>query len=425
MLDFLCSISQAGITPRLGDDDGGRVFDPRRNRAEHLLDPLATGSVLFHRADWKIAVGNLCAERLWLLGPQAGAECDSVRRCPPRACHFPESGFYVMAGGDRHPQQLVIDAGPQGEGNSGHGHSDALSIHLSIAGQEWLTDPGTFSYLEGEHTREAFRSTAAHNTLQVDGASQAVPTGPFSWTQLPDVHADIWEVGQLCAFFQGHHTGYARFPSPVIHRRSIFYRSSLFWLVRDVAEGQGEHQLDLSWHMAPGVRLDEPTDGAYLFQKDNGSRLALLSTAAEKWSPEVISGRYSAAYGREEPVPVLCFSIKTELPCGLTTLILPRDDERDRLGRLMDLTRTARTQGLYSCAYYEIGTTHQWIFSDDNTRWELGDLVSDARLAYCLFDETKRLRQFAIVGGSFFEIGGRSLFKSSKFVSIYEWQDDS
>ena len=371
MLDFLCSVSQAGIVPRFGDDDGGRVFDPRRNRAEHLLDPLATGCILFHRDDWKIRVGNLRAETLWLLGPRAIAEYDQIAigLGVVRALHFPESGFYVMAGGDRHSQQLVIDAGPQGEGNSGHGHADALSVHLSIAGQEWLTDPGTFSYLEGEHTREAFRSTAAHNTLQVDGASQAVPTGPFSWVQLPDVHADTWKVGQMCALFEGHHTGYAHLPNPVIHRRAIFYLNSLFWLVRDVAEGEGEHQLDLSWHVAAGVHLEERTGGAFLFQKNNGLGLALLWTETEKWLPEIISGRVSAAYGGQESVPVLRFSIKTALPCGFTTLILPQNEKQERLGRLLDLTQTSRTQRLYSCAYYEIGNTHQWVFSDDNARW--------------------------------------------------------
>ena len=33
MLDALCLLGRAGLAPTLGDDDGGRVFDPRRNRA--------------------------------------------------------------------------------------------------------------------------------------------------------------------------------------------------------------------------------------------------------------------------------------------------------------------------------------------------------------------------------------------------------
>jgi hypothetical protein len=426
MLDFLCCISQAGIVPRFGDDDGGRVFNPRRNRAEHLLDPLATGSILFQRSDWKTPATHLSAETLWLLGRHSAQEYDGVdvHLHSARSVYFPESGFYVMAAGVGHSQQLVIDAGPQGEGNSGHGHADALSMHLSIAGQEWLSDPGTFSYLEGEHTREAFRSTAAHNTLQVDGESQAVPTGPFSWSELPDTHADIWEVGRMCVFFEGHHTGYTRLPDPVIHRRSVFYLNSFFWLVRDVAEGRGEHQLDLSWHAAPGVHLEERAGRAFMLQR-NGSSLALLSTSTKNWSAEVISGGFSAGYGHQEPVPVLRFSIRTELPCGLTTLILPLNGKQERLGRLLDLTPATGTPGVYSCAYCEIENTYQWFFSDNNIRWHLEGLASDARFVYCLFDKAKRLRQFVICGGSFLEIGGRSVFESPKLVPIYEWQEEA
>ena len=53
MLTALSLLGRGGAPPRFGDDDGGRLFDPRRNRGEHLLDPLSTGAILFHRADYK------------------------------------------------------------------------------------------------------------------------------------------------------------------------------------------------------------------------------------------------------------------------------------------------------------------------------------------------------------------------------------
>jgi len=42
MLGVISAMGQAGPLPRFGDDDGGRLFDSRRNRLMHLLDPLAT-----------------------------------------------------------------------------------------------------------------------------------------------------------------------------------------------------------------------------------------------------------------------------------------------------------------------------------------------------------------------------------------------
>ena len=82
MLDFLATLAQGGIPPRLGDDDGGRLFDPLRNRAEHLLDPLATGAVLFQRPDWKTVAAGAREETLWLMGLQGLAQFDSLAEEP-------------------------------------------------------------------------------------------------------------------------------------------------------------------------------------------------------------------------------------------------------------------------------------------------------------------------------------------------------
>ena len=79
MLDALLLLGRASAPPRLGDDDGGRLFDPRRNRSEHLLDPLATGAVLFRRGDFKGVAGELREETIWLLGEQGVAEWDRLR----------------------------------------------------------------------------------------------------------------------------------------------------------------------------------------------------------------------------------------------------------------------------------------------------------------------------------------------------------
>ena len=426
MLAFLCGISQAGVVPRFGDDDGGRVFDPRRNLSEHLLDPLATGAALFGRSDWAQAAGGLNPEGLWLLGRGAATAFDRLA-AGERKVHSigsAESGVYVMAGCGKICEQLVIDAGPQGQGQGGHGHADALSVHLSIAGQEWLTDPGTFSYLEGEARRERFRSTAAHNTLQIDGQSQALPTGPFSWTNLPSVYTDFWKAGQESAFFEGHHTGYVRLPNPVIHRRSIFYLRSQFWLVRDVAEGAGVHELDLFWHLAPHISCEERSNNSFLFRAPNGAGLALQSTEGNHWSTRIVPGEYSAAYGRKEAAMVLQSSIQAAVPCSFTTLIFAYDPNKLALGRFVDLTAQTEGQAIYGCAYQAPSNTHQWIFSNGTSPWRVGELASDARFLYCRF-RRERLAQWILFGGSFVDMAGQALFESPEQVAMYEWQDDS
>ena len=103
------------------------------------------------------------------------------------------SGIYVLAGDSR--QQMVIDAGHQGAMTAGHGHADALSVCLNSAGQPVLIDPGTCAYVPANRERHAFRATAAHNTLEVDGISQATPRGPFGWRRLPETYVDAWVTG--------------------------------------------------------------------------------------------------------------------------------------------------------------------------------------------------------------------------------------
>ena len=50
MLDVVAALAQAGPAEGFGDDDGGRVWNPRRNRTEHMTDPLALGAMMYRKA---------------------------------------------------------------------------------------------------------------------------------------------------------------------------------------------------------------------------------------------------------------------------------------------------------------------------------------------------------------------------------------
>ena len=147
MLDVLLLLGRGGVVPHLGDDDGGRWFDPARNRPEHLIDPLATGAVLFHRGDFKTRARDLREETIWLLGEQGVAEWDRLSAQPlaMKSTNLQTAGLYLLAN-STNSSQLVIRAGLQGTGSGGHSHADALSICLQSQGRALLIDPGTFEY---------------------------------------------------------------------------------------------------------------------------------------------------------------------------------------------------------------------------------------------------------------------------------------
>src|SRR5699024_7856348 len=68
--------------------------------------------------------------------------------------------------------ELLADVGDIGPDYVlGHAHSDTFSFLLRIGGQEVITDTGTSTY-ENNRRRQMERSTAAHNTVMVDGKEQ-------------------------------------------------------------------------------------------------------------------------------------------------------------------------------------------------------------------------------------------------------------
>lgn len=82
---------------------------------------------------------------------------------------FPDSGFYIFTTG---PWKLIVDAGQPGPDYiPGHSHCDSMSFELFRDGQPVLVNCGTYAYQCKE--RPYFRSTEAHNTVQIAGVEQS------------------------------------------------------------------------------------------------------------------------------------------------------------------------------------------------------------------------------------------------------------
>ena len=116
----------------------------------------------------------------------------------------------------------MADAGPLGYRSiAAHGHADALSFTLSVGGEEFLIDPGTYAYHTQERWRRYFRGTAAHNTVRIDGLDQSVPGGNFMWLRHARSACSLWLSSTEQDSFEGWHDGYMRLEDPVKHRRLI------------------------------------------------------------------------------------------------------------------------------------------------------------------------------------------------------------
>lgn len=88
---------------------------------------------------------------------------------PTRSASLPDSGYYFLEKG---PWRLIVDAGATGPDYiPGHAHCDAMSFELYRNGQPVLVNSGTYAYQCSQ--RHWFRSTEAHNTVQISGVDQS------------------------------------------------------------------------------------------------------------------------------------------------------------------------------------------------------------------------------------------------------------
>jgi Heparinase II/III-like protein/Heparinase II/III N-terminus len=413
MLEALCLLGRAGSPPRLGDDDGGRVFDPARNRGEHLLDPLSTGAVLFGRADFKSVAGQLREETLWLLGQPGAEQFDRLAAETPttNSSALPAAGLYLMSA-DGGKRQLVIDTGAQGASTAGHGHADALSIAVNSNGHPLLIDPGTCEYIGSE--RNIFRGTRSHNTLVVDDTDQAEVKGPFAWSKLPSVRADGWINGSTFDLFVASHGGYRRLELPVVHHRWVFSLKSEFWLVRDIAKGRGQHQLDIFWHLDPDLSLREGSAETFL-DAEGQAGLRILA-AGDGWLRRLAPTWWSPAYGVKKPAKILQFSRMATLPTEFVTLLVPVT-ENSGLPE-SEFTRfepQSAFEPLCRYAYSTTGKEHGIIFASREP-WSSGEWSSDAEFLY--WGRTRGSRDWSIImcNGSYLEFEGERLFSCSRRV---------
>ena len=421
MLSALFLLGRVGTPPRFGDDDGGRLFDPRRNRAEHLLDPLATGAILFNRGDFKLAAQQLREETIWLLGPQGVRQWDDLETQPMdlSSVALGSAGFYTMPS-SKPAVQLVMDCGPLGVQSGGHGHADALSLTLHARRAELLIDPGTCEYAGERDDRRLFRGTAMHNTVRVDGADQAEPATAFSWRRLTEARVEEWIQGTDFDLLIASHDGYERLPCPVQHRRSVLSLRNGIYLVRDVVAGQGSHRIEVSWHLGQDVQLVE--DGLYRVRgASNG--MALLPVTGHGWAEQVSKQPWSPAYGQKSSATVLTFSITSALPREFCTLLVTLDEALNVPGKFTRIS--GQTDGSGVVGYQFSGDEEfSCFFGERGKPWQHGVVSSDAEFVCWVRSREDAKQELILVNGTHAGVGGGLILTFKRRVSWGELKVD-
>lgn len=177
MTEFVAdSTDDFGKTMEFGDSDEGKILDLNGEVENHyqyvlnlmgcLLDRRYTDTAWHENLEW------IVPEKL---------RTEKERYTPGLVCSRKQGGYTFLRSEDRRVL-IGIDHADLGYGSiAAHGHADALSFQLFIDGQPVFVDSGTYNYHFTPEDRNYFRSTAAHNTVMVDGQEQSEMLGPFIW----------------------------------------------------------------------------------------------------------------------------------------------------------------------------------------------------------------------------------------------------
>jgi uncharacterized heparinase superfamily protein len=237
---------------------------------------------------------------------------------------FPGSGYYVCRQAD---DMMIIDCGPIGpDYQPGHAHCDTLSYELVIDGRRVVVDSGVFDY-EPSSERAYARSTRAHNTVMVDDEEQSEMWGVFRVARRArPLRAEIVKTANESLLFEGAHDGYMRLKGKPIHKRHISYDGHGNWVITDVLEGKGTHQMESFVHLHPDCSITQSVAMSYRIEW-NGEPVATIE-ALNPCQMRIESGCYFPEFGLSRKNPVIAFSCSGEVPLQLSYRIQKARDRQ-------------------------------------------------------------------------------------------------
>jgi Heparinase II/III-like protein len=153
-----------------------------------------------------------------------------------------------------------------------HRHADDFSFEWFEHGRKILSGGGKYAYTRVEW-QSYFKSTRAHNTIEVDGLD-------FS-TRQKDAYGDAVTVAEqtsegITVIMQVYHD---QPDLQVGHRREIYYRPGEELRIKDTV-GSSRPRVYVQWHHF--ARADELSGADGRFQLDDGGMRVALETSTER-----------------------------------------------------------------------------------------------------------------------------------------------
>ncbi|MBV8398055.1 MAG: alginate lyase family protein [Acetobacteraceae bacterium] len=325
-------------TARQGDSDNGRALVVEPASPSSAIATLRICGAVLGPASWwpKLSTNSLSAR---LLASLPESRDLTKGRASRRPNHFPQAGTWILR--DPEPGHDEIwcrfDAGPHGFlSTAAHAHADSLSFELRVGGRPLLVDCGTYCYHGEGPWRDYFRSTIAHNTLELNGRDQADAGGPFLWLTQPRTtlaKSSGLDDGEF-ATVQASHDGYRR-QGAIHHRKVVLDRRARTLELSDWIEGDAPLAGRLAFNLHPDVSCELGETEARLGYRTGLPPLTAvlelpseLNWRAHRGQTNPILGWYSPVFGQKTPSILLIGSGKIAPGTLLRTRISLGDDRR-------------------------------------------------------------------------------------------------
>lgn len=229
MCEFVSDLSGInGNVPNIGDDDDGKILDLAIEKHNYYKYVLQFCSILLNKnyTDFHSISKNL----YFLFTTQEISKKRELYNNDYSKC-YREGGYSILKYKDSTSERLMtIDHAELGFGEiAAHGHADALSITLSVDGEDIIIDPGTYIYHTDINSRDYFRKTINHNTIQINNRNQSEMRGPFLWGERAVSTLDKVHMNNEYDLIVAHHDGY----KPVIHQREVKYYKPDLFIIKD------------------------------------------------------------------------------------------------------------------------------------------------------------------------------------------------
>ncbi|OPJ65047.1 heparinase II/III family protein [Clostridium oryzae] len=264
MAGFLASImDQNENVPALGDDDRGKIinlYNKEFNYYEYVLQLIS----LQQNKNY-IKAENI-NRNIKLFFDKEQLEQLSEPESNDKSICYKEGGITVLKyKADKTERIMTFNHSSLHYGEvAAHRHNDALSLTLSIDGEKFIVDPGTYVYHNSIVWRNYFRSTINHNTIIVDETEQSDMTGTFALGKEFETKLKEFSSSDSEDFVSAEHYGY----KPIVHYREITYKKPDLFIIKDDIQGDFVNCVQ-TFAAAPSVKVILNHDLAELYGEAN------------------------------------------------------------------------------------------------------------------------------------------------------------